>query len=87
MHQSQEKSLKIYEWERYGYSHLYSMDWEKIYPYNGKSMETSFPYLTVCDLQIQLYILLLDLVNLVFLKTYLREASLENVGGCHLQSV
>ena len=30
---------------------------------------------------------LLHLVHLVFLKTYLRETFLENVRGCHLQSV
>ena len=34
--QPQEKSLKIHEWERYGYSHLFSMNWEKIFPYIGK---------------------------------------------------
>ena len=27
-HATQEKSLKIQEWERYGYSHLVSMNWE-----------------------------------------------------------
>ena len=42
---SQEKSLKIHGWERYGYPHLFSMYWKKIFPYIGKSMETSFPYL------------------------------------------
>ena len=26
---AQEKSLQIHEWERYGYSHLFSMSWEK----------------------------------------------------------
>ena len=41
---TQEKSLKVCEWERYGYVHLFSMNWEKIFPYIGKSMETSFPY-------------------------------------------
>ena len=41
----------------------------------------------VRDLRIQLYILLPDLVYLVFLKTYLRVTSLENESGCHLQSV
>ena len=45
--QLQEKSLKIHEWERYGYPHLFSMNWEKIFPYIGKSMETSFPYLGI----------------------------------------
>ena len=25
------KSLKMHEWERYGYSHLFSMNWEKKY--------------------------------------------------------
>ena len=40
-------SLKIHEWERYGYSHLFSMNWVKIFPYIGKSMETSFPYLEI----------------------------------------
>ena len=36
--------------------------------------------------QIQLYIFLLDLVYLVFLKSSLRETCFENVGGCHLQN-
>ena len=44
---SQEKSLKIHEWERYGYSHLFSMNWVKILPYIAKSMETGFPYLGI----------------------------------------
>ena len=44
---TKEKSLKIHEWERYGYSHLFSMNWEKISPYIGKSMETSLPYLGI----------------------------------------
>ena len=45
--QSQEKSLRIHEWERCGYSHLFSMNWEKIFPYIRKSMETSFPYMGI----------------------------------------
>ena len=44
---SQEKSLKIHGWERYGYPHLFSMYWKKIFPYIGKSMETNFPYLGI----------------------------------------
>ena len=44
---TKEKSLKIHEWERYGYPHLFSMNWEKISPYIGKSMETSLPYLGI----------------------------------------
>ena len=44
---AQEKSLKIHEWERYGYLHLFSMNWQKIFPYIGKSVETSFPYLGI----------------------------------------
>ena len=27
--------------------HLFSMNWEKIFPYIGKSMKTSFPYLGI----------------------------------------
>ena len=34
----------------------------------------------------ELYVLLLDLVYLVFLKTSLRETSLENVHGCHVHT-
>ena len=30
---TQEKFLHSYEWERYGYSHLFSMNWEKIFPF------------------------------------------------------
>ena len=41
------KSFKKHEWERYGYSHLFSMNREKILPYIGKSMETCFPYLGI----------------------------------------
>ena len=44
---SQEKSLKIHEWGRYGYPHLFFMNWEKIFPYVWKTMETSFPYLGI----------------------------------------
>ena len=44
---AQEKSLKIHDWERYGYSRLFSMNWEKIFPYIGKPMEPSFPYLGI----------------------------------------
>ena len=44
---SQKKSLKIHEWGRYGYPHLFFMNWEKIFPYIGNSMETSFPYLGI----------------------------------------
>ena len=33
---SQEKSHQKHEWERYGYSHLFSMNWEKIFPYIRK---------------------------------------------------
>ena len=59
---SQEKSLLIHEWERCGFSHLFSMNWEKyfdtlyyeniyviyIYIRNiSKSMRTSFPYLAI----------------------------------------
>ena len=43
----QEKHLKIHECERYGYSHLFSINLEKIFPYIGKSMDTSFPYLSI----------------------------------------
>ena len=43
-----EKSLTIHEWERYRYPHLFSMNWEKIFPYIGKFMETSFPYPELC---------------------------------------
>ena len=42
---TQEKSLKFHEWERYGYPHLFYMNWEKIFRYIGESMETNFPYL------------------------------------------
>ena len=44
---SQEKSLKIHECERHGYSHLFSMNWVKTFSYTGKSMETIFPYLGI----------------------------------------
>ena len=44
---SQEKSLKIHECERYGYSDLFSMNWVKTFSYTGKSMETNFPYLGI----------------------------------------
>ena len=40
---SHEKSLKIHERERYGYSHLFSMNWEKVFPYTGKI----FPYIPI----------------------------------------
>ena len=28
-HMAQEKSVQIYDWERYGYFHLFSVKWEK----------------------------------------------------------
>ena len=43
----QEKSLKTHEWWRYGYSHLFFLNWEKMFPYIEKSMEPSFPYLEI----------------------------------------
>ena len=43
----QVKSLQIYEWERYGYSHLFFMNWENIFTYIRKSMRTSFPYMGI----------------------------------------
>ena len=42
-----EKYLKVHEWESYGYSHLFSMNWVKVFPYIWKSIETSFPYLGI----------------------------------------
>ena len=44
---SQKKSLQIHEWERYGYSHLFSMNWKKTFLYIRKPMGTSFPYLGI----------------------------------------
>ena len=36
-HMAQEKSLQIYEWERYGHSHLFSAKWEKNLNFYHKS--------------------------------------------------
>ena len=48
IHRQAHTSLKIHEWENCGYSHLFSMNWVKIFPCVGKSMETSFSYLRLC---------------------------------------
>ena len=37
----QEKSLKVLGWEKYRYSHLFFVNWGKIFAYIGKSMEIS----------------------------------------------
>ena len=39
---TQEKFYNILEWEKYKYSHIYSINWEEVFSYIGKSMGASF---------------------------------------------
>ena len=48
LHSSQ--NLQIHKLERYRYSHLFSMNCEKIYPYIRKSMGISFHIWELCGL-------------------------------------
>ena len=45
----QEKSLQIYEWERFGYSHLFSMKWgKKNLKYPQSESDMVFFFMEIC---------------------------------------